>query len=63
MLSEADLIPTQLRADFDAGRTPSVQQATHYITIDDPGVLAQFRQHLSTTFEVRADDRVDVRRP
>ncbi len=60
-LSEADLTPTQLKADFDAGRTPTVQEATHYVTINDPGVLAQFRQQLSTTFEVRPEDLVGDR--
>ncbi len=60
-LSEADLTPTQLKADFDAGRTPTVQEATHYVTINDPGVLAQFRQQLSATFEVRPEDLVGDR--
>ncbi|HET7475066.1 MAG TPA: hypothetical protein VFJ97_03470 [Dermatophilaceae bacterium] len=61
LLTDGDLSLAQLRADFDRAASPDVQLVTHYVTIDDPTRLAQFRQQLSATFEVLPEDLVGDR--
>jgi hypothetical protein len=55
-LSATDLSIINLRDDYNKGAIPDLQRATHYVTINDPTRISQFRQQLTTTFQVLPED-------